>query len=73
MDDTLPPRAFDEPITDKYGTVWVWNVNEFETAKKNFYVDRLSLTKDGLPPRSGLERLGLDFVIPVLKPMGVIG
>ncbi len=72
-DDTLPPRAFEEPITDKYGTVWVWDHREFETAKKNFYVDRLGLTKDGLPPRAGLERLGLDFVIPVLEPLGAIG
>jgi aldehyde:ferredoxin oxidoreductase len=72
-DDILPPRAFDEPITDKYGTVWVWDRSEFETAKKNFYVDRLNLTKDGLPPRAGLERLGLDFVIPILEPIGAIG
>ncbi|MFC1988922.1 aldehyde ferredoxin oxidoreductase N-terminal domain-containing protein, partial [Chloroflexota bacterium] len=24
-DDYLPPRAYDEPITDKYGTTWVWD------------------------------------------------
>jgi aldehyde:ferredoxin oxidoreductase len=72
-DDTLPPRAFDEPITDKYGTTWVWQRDEFEKAKKNFYVDRLRLTGEGLPPKTGLERLGLSFVIPVLEPMGAVG
>ena len=72
-DDYLPPRAFDEPITDKYGTTWVWDHAEFETAKKNYYVDTLRLTEAGLPPREGLERLGLDFVIPVLEPMDAIG
>jgi aldehyde:ferredoxin oxidoreductase len=72
-DDNLPLRAFDEPITDKYGKTWVWGRDEFETGKKNFYVDRLQLTENGLPPRVGLERLGLDFVIPVLNPMGAIG
>ncbi|MDP2662182.1 MAG: aldehyde ferredoxin oxidoreductase C-terminal domain-containing protein, partial [Dehalococcoidia bacterium] len=28
-DDYLPPRAFDEPITDKYGTTWVWDPAEY--------------------------------------------
>ncbi len=72
-DDCLPLRAYDEPITDKYGTTWVWDRAEFEAAKKNYYVDTLRLTKDGLPPREGLQRLGLDFVIPILEPMGAIG
>ena len=72
-DDYLPPRAFDEPITDKYGTTWVWDHAEWEEAKKNYYVDTLRLTEAGLPPREGLERLGLDFVIPVLEPMDAIG
>ncbi len=72
-DDYLPPRAFDEPITDKYGTTWIWDHAEFEAAKKNYYVDTLKLTETGLPPREGLERLGLDFVISVLEPMGAVG
>jgi aldehyde:ferredoxin oxidoreductase len=72
-DDKLPPRAFDEPITDKYGTTWVWDHAEFEEAKKNYYVGVLKLTEDGLPPREGLERLGLDFVVPTLKGTGAIG
>ncbi|MEE8419003.1 MAG: aldehyde ferredoxin oxidoreductase N-terminal domain-containing protein [Dehalococcoidales bacterium] len=72
-DDYLPPRAFDEPITDKYGTTWVWDRNEFEEEKKKYYVNSLKLTETGLPPRGELERLGLGFVIPVIEPMGGIG
>ena len=72
-DDYFPPRAFDEPITDKYGTTWVWGKGEFEKEKKRHYKEVLKLTDTGLPPREGLERLGLDFVIPVLEPMNAIG
>ncbi len=72
-DDYLPPRAFDEPITDKYGKTWVWDRAEFEEEKKKYYVKILKLTEAGLPPKEGLKRLGLDFVIPVLEPMGAIG
>ncbi len=72
-DDYLPPRAFDEPVTDKYGTTWVWDKADWEQEKKKFYVERLKLTEAGLPPREGLKQLGLDFVIPVLEPMKAIG
>ena len=68
-----PPRAFEEPITDKCGTTWVWEKAEFEERKRGYYVQELKLTEEGLPPRDGLERLGLDFVIPVLEPMGAVG
>ncbi|UCG64551.1 MAG: hypothetical protein JSW12_18285 [Deltaproteobacteria bacterium] len=72
-DDYLPPRAFDEPITDKYGTTWVWDKAEFEERKRRYYVEELKLTEEGLPPREDLERLGLDFVIPKLEQMGAVG
>ncbi|MBF8267653.1 MAG: hypothetical protein HW388_1161 [Dehalococcoidia bacterium] len=72
-DDDLPPRAFDEPISDKYGKTWVWDRAEFEADKRKTYVTQLKLTETGLPPRAELKRLGLDFVIPVLEPRGVIG
>ncbi|MFH1487545.1 MAG: aldehyde ferredoxin oxidoreductase N-terminal domain-containing protein [Pseudomonadota bacterium] len=71
-DDTLPPRAFDEPITDKYGTTWVWEKAEFEERKKKFYVEDLKLSEKGLPPRKELERLGLGFVIPELEKMDAV-
>jgi aldehyde:ferredoxin oxidoreductase len=72
-DDYLPPRAFDEPVTDKYGMTWVWDKAEFEEEKKKYYVERLKLTETGLPPREDLRRLGLNFVIPILETMGAIG
>ncbi len=61
-DDYLPPMAFDEPITDKYGISWVWDHADWEKTKKNCYVDTLRPTEAGLPLREGLKRLGLDFV-----------
>jgi aldehyde:ferredoxin oxidoreductase len=72
-DDYLPPRAYDEPITDKYGKTWVWDHADWEAEKAKFYVDGLRLTEKGLPPRDGLKRLGLDFVIPVLETNSAIG
>jgi aldehyde:ferredoxin oxidoreductase len=72
-DDYLPPRAFDEPITDKYGTTWVWDRDEFDKEKKRYYVKILKLTERGLPPAERLKQLGLDFVVPVLEPMDAIG
>ena len=72
-DDYLPPRAFDEPITDKYGTTWVWDKADFEEEKRKFYGEQLKLTEEGLPPRKELERLGLEFVIPKLEPLEAIG
>jgi aldehyde:ferredoxin oxidoreductase len=72
-DDYLPPRAFDEPITEKYGTTWVWDRDEFEKEKKRHYVQMQKLTETGLPSRDSLESLGLGFVIPVLEPRDAIG
>ncbi len=69
-DDYLPPRAFEEPITDKYGTTWVWDRQELEQEKRKYYVQTLKLTDQGLPPRTELERLGLDFVISALPAYG---
>ena len=66
-------RRRQELNTEKLLLQQVWGHEEFEAAKKNYYVDRLRLTENGLPPREGLQRLGLDFVIPVLEPMGAIG
>jgi aldehyde:ferredoxin oxidoreductase len=71
-DDRLPPRAFDEPITDKYGKTWVWDHDEFEERKKTYYTETLKLTENGLPSRDNLRRLGLDFVIPVLEKMNAV-
>ncbi|MFC2040282.1 aldehyde ferredoxin oxidoreductase N-terminal domain-containing protein [Chloroflexota bacterium] len=72
-DDFLPPRAYEETITDKYGTSWVWGRDEFEKAKANYYRDTLSLTTTGLPPTAEIERLGLGFVRPVMEPLDALG
>ena len=72
-DDYFPPRAFEEPIADKYGTTWVWDKEDFEEEKKKYYITKLKLTEAGLPPRAGLQRLGLEFVIPILDPLGAVG
>jgi aldehyde:ferredoxin oxidoreductase len=72
-DDGLPPRCFDEPIKDKYGNEYVWTKDEWDTKSKEYRVNTLKLTEDGLLPRAEVERLGLDFVVPVLDPLKCIG
>ncbi len=72
-DNRLPDRAFDLPITDKYGKQYVLDRNWFEKALRTYYVETLKLNEEGLPKRDLLTELGLDFVIPVLDPMGLIG
>jgi aldehyde:ferredoxin oxidoreductase len=69
----LPERAFEEAVTNKYGQTSVWSREEWEKARKNYYVQALKLTEAGLPPKGELQKLGLDFVIPVLGPSGLIG
>ena len=72
-DDGLCPRAFDQPIKDKYGKEYVWTREDWATQVKEYYVKTLKLTETGLLPRAELQRLGLDFLIPVLDPMKCIG
>ena len=71
-DARLPQRAFDEPVTDKYGNTWVWAKEEWEVEKKDYYINVMKLSERGLPLRGELQRLGLEFVIPVLEPMDAI-
>ena len=68
-DSWLPQRAFDEPVTNKYGETWVWTKEEWDSARKHHYVDNMRLSERGLPVKGQLQRLGLDFVIPVLEPL----
>jgi len=72
-DYDLPPRAFDEAITDKYGNTFVWDRADFEQQKTDRFVNSLGLTENGLPKKSEIEAVGLDFVVPVLEPMGLLG
>jgi aldehyde:ferredoxin oxidoreductase len=72
-DANLPQRAFDEPVTNKYGRTWVWAKEEWEQEKKSYFVNALGLTERGLPPKAELQRLKLDFVIPLLEPLDAVG
>jgi aldehyde:ferredoxin oxidoreductase len=69
----IPQRAFEEAVTNKYGTTSIWTREEWADAMKKHYVQALKLTERGLPPKGELQRLGLDFVIPVLEPAGALG
>ena len=71
-DDKIPDRAFDLPITNKDGETYSLDREWFETALKSYYVVVFQLTEEGLPSQEILTKLGLDFVVPVLKPMGVL-
>ena len=72
-DSNLPPRAFDEPVTNKYGDTWVWTREEWEKERNHFFVNALRLSERGLPQRAELQRLGLDFIISELEPLDAIG
>jgi aldehyde:ferredoxin oxidoreductase len=72
-DSWLPQRAFDEAISDKYGSTWVWTPEEWEAARRKHYLESLKLTERGLPPQGALLGLGLEFVIPALKPIDALG
>ncbi len=67
----LPQRAFEEPVTSKYGVRSVWTTGEWDEAKKKHYA-RMGLSERGLPRKSDLDALGLGFVVPTLAPLGVI-
>lgn len=71
-DAYIPPRAIDEPVTNKYGTTWVWTKEEWESAREEHYVNWMRLSPRGLPTIEEIKRLGLDFVVPVLQPMEVL-
>ena len=66
-DSNLPERAFDEPVTNKYGKTWVWKKEDWEDAKKDYFVKALNLSERGLPLKAELERLGLRYVVPELE------
>ena len=72
-DSNLPQRAFDEPVTNKYGKTWVWKREEWEEEKKNYFVNALGLTERGLPAKTELQSLGLDFVISTLESIDAVG
>jgi len=72
-DSNLPERAFDEPVTNKYGKTWVWKREEWEDEKRDYFVKALNLSEKGLPLKTELERLGLEYVISELESLDVVG
>ena len=71
IDNKIPARAFDQPITNKHGEAFVLNREKFAEDLKDYYVKVLRLTEDGLPPKDLLKKLGLDFVLSTLEPLGI--
>ena len=64
LETVHPPKVQSMPV---------WGREEWEVAKKKHYLETLKLSERGLPPREELQRLGLEFVIPVLEPMDALG
>ena len=71
-DDVLPDRCFDEVLTDKYGNKLVLDRDWYAREIQDYYGAN-GLSERGLPKRDELERLGLEYVIPVLDSMSLIG
>lgn len=67
----LPDRAYDQPITNKHGESYVLDREEFQYMLKEYYVNVLHLTEEGLPPRALLKELNLNFVYPTMDEIGV--
>ena len=68
-DDVLPERVFTEPLTQgpKAGTAEaIYDRKQFEKDKQTWYEER-GCDEHGIPKKSTLKRLGLDFVIKTLE------
>lgn len=65
-DDDLPARFFEETIYNKYGKPKILNRKEFLEMREKTYL-LYELTPQGIPPRDLLEKLDMQFVIPVLR------
>ncbi len=64
-DDVLPDRFFDEVIYNKYGEPRVLDRDKFLSEREKWYLS-IGLTKEGIPTKEYLGKLGLEFVIPTL-------
>ena len=65
-DDMVPDRFFDEVIHDKYGKPLKLDRDTFLKEREKWYLG-IGLNKEGIPPKEYLQKLGLEFVIPVLE------
>lgn len=62
----IPDRAFDQPLTNKHGETFVLDREEFTQMVRDYNVNALRLTEDGLPRRGLLKELGLEYVLLTL-------
>ena len=70
-DDVLPDRFFEETIYNKYGEPKILDRKKFLELREKTYL-LYELTPQGIPPRHLLEKLDMDFTIPVLeKQIGI--
>ena len=67
----IPDRAFDQPITNKHGETFVLDRDKFPQMMKDFNLNVLQLTEEGLPPIELVKSLDLDFVLPVLHDLAI--
>ena len=67
----IPDRAFEQPITNKHGESYVLDREDFGRRVKDYNVNALQLTEDGLPRKDLLRELGLDYVFPTLDQLGI--
>jgi aldehyde:ferredoxin oxidoreductase len=65
-DDVLPDRFFDETVYNKYGASKDLKREDFLKARSDMYRS-YGLPEDGMPTPQFLEKLGLQFTIPVLE------
>ncbi len=60
-DDTVPPRAYKEALSIGPAKGAILTVDGIEKLLDNYYADR-GWSKDGIPTKDTLGKLGLDFV-----------
>ncbi len=65
-DDMLPERFFEETVYGKYGHPRVLKREEFLEERERVYRS-YGLQTDGTPSPDFLEKLGLEFTIPMLE------
>lgn len=69
-DDTLPDRFFEETVSTKYGKKLILEKNEFLAQREKWYLNN-GLSKDGLPTKAELDKLGIGSIVPILEEKGI--
>lgn len=71
-DDDLPERFFNETIYNKYGEPKSLDREEFLSMRRSRYLSD-GLNEAGLPVVENIQNLELDFTIPTLRSMNMLG